>query len=401
MPDVNQTGETNISSGGDTTIGGDVVGGDKITTTTTNIANTAGDSVAGDKITQTVTNVEGGPTTRLAIGGVIGIAVIAILVLAAIIFGGQAAAKPTSTPSATPSATALVPSSTSPIVAVTDTPLPIPATTEPPSPTPTVTLTSSPTPTTETPVPPTPSDTPFPTNTPTLTLTPSPTSALGVYDDFDDRCLDEARWQFKAPSVGEGTPTPTPVPSVSGCLDTQREFLTEDGAGHLTVFVTLEGDVSESLVQKSNGCYREVEVQFALHDAIVFDEEARAVYLSAGLSLSRVSGEYFVEVRLEADSASGRDSSGRLRPRINARLSLLNSGGPTTLGTLPYQFDQPVTVAFRVNDRNQLITYVDGQPIGPPLSVLSDPCGLTLAYHADTFTLLDGYFDEARLEPLP
>jgi hypothetical protein len=54
-----------------------------------------------------------------------------------------------------------------------------------------------------------------------------------------------------------------------------------------------------------------------------------------------------------------------------------------------------------MNNRNQLVTYVDGQPIGPPLSVLSDPCNLTLTYHADTQTLLDGYFDEVRLELLP
>jgi hypothetical protein len=391
MPDSDQGGSTNIESGGDTTIGGDVVGRDKITTTTTNTTSVGQDAIAGDKVTQTTitstTNVEGGPTTRTAIIGVIIIAALAIIVLAAVIFGGGGPGRPTPTLSATP----VIPTSTFAIAMFTDTP--IPATTEPPSPipsiTPTPTLSSTPTPT----------DTSFPTNTPTLTLTPSPTSALGLYDDFNDQCLDDARWDFKVPPAGEGTPTPTPIPAQGSCLEAADQFLTEDRDGHLTVFLTLEGDEANSLIQKSNACYKEVEVLVALHDVIVFDENVRTAYLSVGVSVARVSGPSFVEVRLE-----GGNSSGRFRAQITSRLTLLGAGGPTTLAVLPYTLDQLVRVAFRVDaNTGRLNVYVDGQPVTPDqgLSIKSDPCGLTLGYHADTQTLLDGYFDEARLEPLP
>ncbi len=400
MPDTDQGGETNIESGGDTTIGGDVVGRDKITTTT-DTTNVGQDSVAGDKVTQTTitstTNVEGGPTTRLAIAGVIGIAVLAILVLAAIFFDGNAPAKPSPTPSATattpaPSAAPVIPTSTFVIAVFTDTP--VPATTEPPSPIPTITPAPSSTPT-ETP---TPIDTAFPTNTPTLTLTPSPTSALGIYDDFNDQCLDEARWALNVAPVGTETPTPTLVPARGNCLDASEQFFNEDRDGHLNVFFTLEGDETSSLVQTSNACYKEAEVLLALHDVIIFDENVRSAYLSVGLSVARKSGPSFVELRLE-----GTNASGRFQPQITTRLTLLGAGGPTTLTVLPYTFDQIIRVAFRVNDTYglRLTAYVNDQPIKPDLSIESDPCGLTLGYHADDQTLLDGYFDEARLEPLP
>ena len=393
MPDSDQGGETNIESGGDTTIGGDVVGRDKIATTT-HTTHVGADAVAGDKVTQTTitTHVEGGPTTRLAIAGVIGIAVLAILVLAAIFFGGGAPARPSPTPSAT--ATTPLPSATLTVEEPSRTPLPLLVTTEPPSPIPTITPTPTPTPSST----PTPTDTSFPTNTPTLTLTPSPPSALGVYDDFNDLCLDEAHWALNVAPVGTETPTPTPIPARGSCLNASDQFFNEDRDGHLNVFLTLEGDETGSLVQTSNACYKEAEVLLALHDVIIFDENVRSAYLSVGVSVARKSGPSFVELRLE-----GTNASGRFQPQITTRLTLLGAGGPTTLAALPYTFDQIVRVAFRVNDKYglRLTVYVNDQPIKPDLSIESAPCGLTLGYHADTQTLLDGYFDEVRLELLP
>ena len=400
MPDKDQGGGINIEGGGDSTIGGDVVGGDKITTTTTHTANVGEDSVAGDKITQTAitTNVEGGPTTRLAIAGVIGVAVLAILVLAAIVFDGGAPARPSPTPSATATVppTATLPASTSTFVIAVVTDTPIPATTEPPSPTPTITPTPSLTPTTETP---TPTDTAFPTNTPTLTPTPSPTSALGVYDDFNDQCLDEARWALQAEPVGFDTPTPTPIPVQGNCLDSAWEFLTENREGHLAVFLTLEGDVTNKSVQKSSAGYQEVEVTLALHDVIVFDDNMRSAYLSVGVWLSRVSGDGFLEVRLEGTNPTGK-ASPPTTYQITSRLAVPD--GYQNFGPWPYTLDQLITVAFRVAD-NRLTIYLDHQPLSPSFSILpgSLPRGLTLGYHADTLTLLEGYFDEVRLAPLP
>ncbi len=397
MPDSDQGGETNIESGGDTTIGGDVVGRDKITTTTTHTTNVGADSVAGDKVTQTTvtTNVEGGPTTRLAIAGVIGIAVLAILVLAAIFFDGNAPARPSPTSSAT--ATLLPPSATSTVEEPSRTPLPVaPATPEPPSPTPTITLAPSSTPTAETP---TPTDTAFPTNTPTLTLTPSPTSALGLYDDFNDLCLDEARWALQAEPVGFDTPTPTPIPVQGNCLDTAWEFISEDRRGHLNVFLTLEGDVTNKVVQKSSACYQEVEVWLALHDVLVFDDNLRSAYLSVGVSVARVSSPGFLEVRL-----GGTNPTGKASPPTTTQLTmrLTTPDGYQNFGPWAYALDHLAVVAFRVAD-NRLTIDLDHEALSPSFSISpgSFTCGLTLGYHADTQTLLEGYFDEVRLEPLP
>ena len=402
MPDSDQGGETNIESGGDTTIGGDVVGRDKITTTTTNTTNVGADSVAGDKVTQTTvtTNVEGGPTTRTAIIGVIIIAALAIIVLAAVIFGGGGLGRPTPTPSATatnpaPSATPVLPTSTLVIAVFTDTPMP--ATTEPPSPIPTITPTPTPTPSST----PTPTDTSFPTNTPTLTLTPSPTSALGVYDDFNDQCLDEARWALQAEPVGFDTPTPTPIPVQGNCLDTAWEFITEDRRGHLNVFLTFEGDVTNKMVQKSSACYQEAEVWLALHDVIVLDDNLRSAYLSVGVSVSRQSGPGFLEVRLEGTNPTGK-ASPPTTYQITMRLTVPD--GYQNFGPWEYTLDHAALFAFRVED-NRLGVYLDHDP-NPlfhtfSISPGSLPCGLTLGYHADTLTLLEGYFDEVRLAPLP
>jgi hypothetical protein len=366
MPDQNQSGGANLNSDGDTNVGGDVVGRDKNITATT---------------TSTTTINEGGPTARYAVIGLVVVAALTIIVIAVIAFGGNHPPAPSPTLSATPT-----------LEAPSRTLAPIPATTEPPSPTPTFTFTPSPTPTTETP---TPTDTDFPTAIPTLTPAPSPTSALAVYDTFDDRCLDDALWTVKPEGVGPETPTPTAFLLRVNCLDTQLQFLTEDENGHLAVFLTLEGDETANLIQKSNACYQQVEVALNLFDVIVLGDSPGTDYLSVGVSLSRVSGPSFLEVRLQ-----GSNVTGRLTSQINARLTAPT--GPGNFGPWPYAFNQPVTIAFRVKN-NRLTLYLDDQPLLPSFSILpgSTLCGLTLGYHADNQTLLDGYFDEVRLTPLP
>ena len=54
---------------------------------------------------------------------------------------------------------------------------------------------------------------------------------------------------------------------------------------------------------------------------------------------------------------------------------------------------------LQVGAAKKIAIYVDGQPLGPSLSLLADPCGLTIGYYAEQQTSLDGYFDEVRLLP--
>lgn len=394
MPDQNQSGGADVESGGDTTIGGDVVGRDKITTTHT--THVGADSVARDKITTTTVH-EGGPTARYAVIGLAVVAALAIVVMGLIVFGGN----PPPTPSPTAGVTATFPAV---VVVPTSTPTVEPSRTPEPTlpPSPTATgppLTATPTPS---PLPPTATDTPNPLEIPT------PTSALPVYDGFDDRCLDAERWDLKVEPVGPETPAPTAIPSQGNCLQAQRQFFTEGANRRLSVFVSLEGDVTHSLAQKSNACYDEVEVVTALNEVQNFDEpRVHSSYLSLGLALTRQSGmDGFLEVRLEGSNASG-----RLSAQITSRWTIAT--GYINLGTMPYTFRQPVTVAFRVADvgrdggeagaaaeNKRLTVYVDDKQIGPSFSMIS-ACGLTIGYHADAPTLLDGYFDEVRLLPLP
>ena len=72
---------------------------------------------------------------------------------------------------------------------------------------------------------------------------------------------------------------------------------------------------------------------------------------------------------------------------------------------------RPVPITFRVDDvgahvadrpagANQRLTvWVDDQPLAPALSLSGPPCALTLGYQAETETVLEGYFEEARLQP--
>jgi len=375
MPDTDNDSGVDVNNEGNLTVGGDVVGRDSTTTTTT---------------TTTTTVSEGGPVARYAVIGVVVIAVSAIVIVALL------ASRTPPSPPPTPSVAATILSTTAPPASPTLQP-----STDAPSPAPPATVTSLPPTPTEAPTA-TEGASPVPTSRPQATLTPFPISALAVYDDFDDNCLDASRWRLQTGPAFPGEPMPTPLPAPNGCLQAEEQFFTEGRDGHLSVFVSLEGDQSHSLVEEANACYKAVEARVALDDAGVFDANPRTAYLSLGLALTRVSGNGFLEVRFE-----GGNTSGRLASQITSRLTIPE--GYQNFGPLPYDFHQLATVAFRVTDVGQgpgqvgaakkIAIYVDGQPLGPSLSLLADPCGLTIGYHAEQQTSLDGYFDEVRLLP--
>jgi hypothetical protein len=222
-----------------------------------------------------------------------------------------------------------------------------------------------------------------------------------LYDDFGDQCLDSALWALNVAAAGTETPTPAAALSQATCVDTQRDFITEDEQGHLAVFLTLEGDVTDNVAQKSGACFREVEFTFSLHDVIVFEDVTRSAFLSVGAALQRVSGDSFLEVRLEGNNPSGR-ASPPMEFQMVVRLTTPAQGGYINLFQTPYVADQLATVAFRIKD-NRLTVFLNHEAVSPTLSILpgSLACGLTLGYHADPGTLLDGYFDEVRVTPLP
>jgi len=365
-----------LNTSGDLRVGGDVVGRDKVTTTTT-----------------TTTITEGGPTARYAVIGIVVIAALAIIITAIALRGPISPASPTPTPSATPTPSPTTPVPASPTSSSPDTPSPTDTPTFTYTPEPTATQTNSPTPA--------PSATAT-DNFSTPTLTPLPTSALAVFDDFGDKCLDANKWNLGGVSTAPDAPMPTPLPAPDGCLQTQEQFITEGDDGHLSVFVSLEGDQTHSLAEQTPACFREAEVTLALDDVQVTGAEPGTAYLSLGLGLQRVSGDGTLEIRLE-----GGTTSGRLDAQVTSRL--ITAAGYQNFGPLGYAFHQRVTVAVRVTEVGQgaghqvtskkIAVYVEGVPLGPPLSILTDPCGLSLGYHADAPTTLDGFFDDVRLEP--
>ncbi|MBL8055754.1 MAG: hypothetical protein JNK29_03605 [Anaerolineales bacterium] len=378
-------------TGDDITVGGDVAGRDKIVNTTT---------------TTTTTNIEGGPAARYAIVGIVLIALAAILVIAWL------AARPPvlpATPSATLTATAPPAPSATPAVVAS-------ATLEPASATPT----ASPPPATDTPTPPAPSVTPTPSATatepPTFTASPTPPAvltpgaAVPVYDAFDDRCVNAARWALQTVSSAtalrnaadsatpEASATPTPEPPA--CLPVEDQFFTEGRDGRLTVFVGVEAAGSHGLVQAPAGCFREAEVVLAIDQADLLAPE-REIFLSMGAALQRRTGPAVLEVRVRASNFSGRVETD-IRPRLTV------PDGTLDLSSTPYTLGQPVTVALRARDigeapaggtaANKILTiYVNGQPLAPSFSIIADPCDLSIGYQAELQTSLLGFFDEVRL----
>lgn len=380
-PEPDQTAGVSVSAEGDVTVGGDVVGRDSITN---HISTTSHTHI-----------IEGGPLVRYAVLGAVGVAALAMIITASIASGNGGALPPTTTPAATTYAT-LAPAS----------PTPAPPTEHPthtPSASPTPTVTASPTPrvvvVTVTPSPTqpvtstaSPSLTTPPTEALTRTPTPTPTSSVPVFDDFNDHCLEENLWTL----LDARLENVVPLPRRGNCLDPRPHFFAQSD-GRLNVFL-LQDDTSEAgaeyhFVPRTAGCFEEVEVVLALDAMQAFGEQVNA-YLSVGVDVARVSGPGRLEVRVESGNVNGRLLAG-----IHSRLTV--EDGYQNFGALPaYTLGQPVTVAFRVRG-NKLTAYVDGQVVAGPFSVVADSCRMSLGYHADPQTLLDGYFDEVRVKVIP
>jgi hypothetical protein len=382
MSDSNQRG-TNIEGGGDVNIGGDVVGRDKVSNST-----------------NTTTISEGGPVARYSVLGVVGIAALAILMFTFIILRNGGTAALTATPTAT--APMLTPTSTPTISTAAKLATPTETSTLTPIPTETATPTSTPT---ELP-PPTSTGTPIPTETLQPAITVSPVSSVPVYDNFADGCLDADKWALVQEPPAPETPTPEPVLSSANCLDVQHELFTEGRDGRLSVLLTFEGGHTHQLLQKSNACYDQAEVVLALNNVSVLGNDPRTSFINVGLSLDRQYEDGVLDVRLEGSNATGKLASQAILRWTTAR-------GPFNIAVQDYSFDQPVTVAFRIEEvgvpqgnatqgaTNKILTvYLGNKPFGLPFSMLL-ACGLTIGYHADDQTSLKGYFEEVRLQPAP
>jgi hypothetical protein len=387
MPDNDQSGQVSVESEGDVTVGGNVVGRDSITNTTHNTTTTT---------TTTITNItEAGPVARRVMYAAFGIAMLAILVLGVNVLRSNA-----STPTPLPPTPTL--SAPSPSLPPTETPGATPQ--DMPTATSTTTLKPSSTlqPPTDMPAP-----TSFSTYTPTplppviLSPTPTPASAVPVYDDFNNNCLDADKWTLSAALAGPETPTPTPVPSSGNCLNARRQFFAED-IGRLNVFLDQgaagEGEVEYQLTPIRAGCYKQVEVVLALDDMQPLpDAEVVNTFLSVGVDvvLARGSGND-VPARLEVQL--GRDNvNGPLLTRITSLLTV-PEGNEKYEAT--YSLGQVATISFRLVG-GKLRAYIDDQLVAGGFAVAEDPCSLTIGFHADPHTLVDGYFEEVRLAPLP
>jgi hypothetical protein len=362
MSDKDQSGGVNLDNSGDVNIGQDAVGRDKIINTTTQ-----------------TTNIEGGPVARYAVIGVILIAAIAILAFAWLAARFPPVVTPTAT--STPTRTLVPPPSDTPTLASSPTAT---ATPEPPTITPTPTASATATLTEP------PTDTPTPTLPPGVT--PSPTSALAVYDSFDDACLNGQLWTPRAEAILPDSPQAAPTSTI--CLDAQQRFLNE-ADGRLEVFLSVEGDQTYALTETTGQCFREVEVLLNLKEVRVFTEQYQA-YLTVAARVGRVSGESVLEVRVRGDNF---EAPLRMQYGVLARMRVL--GGYGDYGALPYTANEPLLIALRVQANHRLMVYANGQALAGPFSVLTDLCGVTIGYHADAQTLLDGAFEEVRLSSVP
>ncbi len=345
MPDKNKGGAS-VEGGRDVNVGGDAVGGDKVSTTF-----------------NSTTTLNAGATSNYVLFGLIGIAALAIVVLSIIALRGG---NP--------------PGSTLAAPALTFTPT-LTGTHSPPSDTPSPTATATATATT-TPAPP-------PTDTPPPGVTPTATSAVPALDFFSDNCLPKNQWILRAEQYGYATP----IPTRGNCLDPRRQFFAEDD-GKLSVFI--DQDATRTTEQEhvfqlipSAVCYKQVEVVAALDNVQILTDASRA-YLSIGIELQRVAGDGYLEVRIE-----GTNTGGSFFTQTIARLTLSDGSGYQNFTWMRYNLGEVVTIAFRVKG-NKLTAYVGNDPIAGPFPILSEPCVVGLGYHADPQTLLDGYFEEIR-----
>jgi len=382
-------GGASLTSGGDASVGGDVVGRDKVTHTESS----------------TTYISEGGPAARYAIIGIVVVALAAIGSFAILALRDAA----------TPDAANVLRSTATP--AMTETRLVETATPTPPTPTPTeapATLTPTPTPTeapatlTPTPTPteapatpaPTPTPTALPTATPTSTEAPPSASTLPLYDDFEDGCLDAARWSVQTNPADFATPIPVAVLSSADCLQTSDQYFVNEENGVLAVATSLEGEQTFGLAASPPACFSEAEVTLTLNEVNVF-EGRRSAYLNVGVDIVQRTRPARVEVRLLGGNLNG-------PRRYNIFLRLITATGPSDYGLRDYTPGRPITVAFRVV-KQQLVVFAgglpftvmseDGQLVPIAFTIRGNPCVLTLGYRAEDQIALNGAFDEVRLQP--
>jgi hypothetical protein len=386
-PDEAQPGGASLSGGRDVSVGGDVVGRDKVTQTSTS----------------TTYIHEGGPAARYAIIGIVVVALAAIGLFAFLAWRGA--------PSPSATATLTLTSTQTSVTATPDltaTALAAPATA---TPTPTVTATATPSatpteaPATFTPTPgvtPTETATAAPTATPTATEPTPPASNVPLYDDFNDDCLDAARWSVQTNPAGFATPAPASAATANGCLQTDDQFFVKEEDGVLAVKTSLEGEQSFGLAASPPGCFSEAEVTLVLNEVNVF-EGRRSAYLSVGVDITQRTRSARVEVRVLGGNLSG-------PRRYNLFVRLITAAGPSDYGLRDYTPGRPVTVAFRVINEQLVISAngqpftvlsEDGQPVPVAFTIRGNPCAFTLGYRAEDQIALTGAFDEVRLQPAP
>ena len=393
-----QSGGVNID--GRTTVGGSLVGRDSVSNVTTSTTSTS-----------TTTVNEGGPVTRYAVLGVIGIAALAIVVTALVAIRGLfPAPAATATPSATATATIMAASSftagpptytatptpTSP--PLTQTPSPTASLSEPATPTasawPTATATVAAPPTATSTATTTATVTATSTATPTAAIpvtpssTPLPTVVLPVYDDFAGRCLLAARWMLDwQPDMA------TPTPGAPICLDTDPQYMAQDDG--LVVFLgqddtaNLSKGETHSLTSAGSGFFRRIEVSVTLNQADVLTVTHTA-YLSVAVPAIRANLAD-MEIRVQGGHLAGKPVY-----QVTSYLILRDGSGLQQGLTFPYALGQTLTIDFVVKG-NKLTAYVNGEPILGPYSILTEPPSVTLGYHVDQQTLLDGTFNEVSI----
>ncbi len=373
-------GGASLTSGGDASVGGDVVGRDKITHTESS----------------TTYISEGGPAARYAIIGIVVVALAAIGLFAFLALRG--AAPPDIANVLPPTATSTI---TETRVAETATLTLTPTPTEAPATlTPTPTSTEAPTTPTPTPTPTEAPTTPTPTPTPTGTEAPPSASTLPLYDDFEDGCPDAARWSVQTNPADFATPIPVVVLSSADCLQTSDQYFVNEENGVLAVATSLEGEQSFGLAASPPDCFSEAEVTLTLNEVNVF-EGRRSAYLNVGVDIAQRTRPARVEVRLLGGNLNG------LR-RYNIFLRLITAAGPSDYGLRDYTPGRPITVAFRVV-KQQLVVSAGGQPftamsedgqlVPIAFTIRGNPCALTLGYRAEDQIALSGAFDEVRLQP--
>ncbi|MCS6910151.1 MAG: hypothetical protein NZM11_06225 [Anaerolineales bacterium] len=395
--DEARPGSASLSGGRDVSVGGDVVGRDKVTQTSTS----------------TTYISEGGPAARYAIIGIVIVALAAIGLFAFLAWRNAPPPSVTATPALTAThtpvtstpdltATALAAPATAAVLA-TATPTPTAtataaaATTLPATPTEalvTFTPTSGITPTA--------TATAEPTATPTSTETTSPPSNLPLYDDFNDDCLDANRWTVQTNPGDFATPAPASASTDNGCLQTDDQFFVEENDGVLSVATSLEGEQSFGLAASPPICFSEAEVTLVLNEVNVF-EGRRSAYLSVGVDIAQRTRQARVEVRLLGSNQSG-------PRRYHLFVRLITAAGPSDYGLRDYIPGRPVTVAFRVinehlvisaNGQPFIVLNEDGQPVPVAFTIRGNPCALTLGYRAEDQIALTGTFDDVRLQPVP